>query len=402
MKTRTKMALGLLALAVAAPVFALMAAAPQRMIAEHNNFFATELYAKLSETDGNLFFSPHSISTALAMTYAGAEGATAEQMAAALRFTLPAERLHPAFGRLSGELMAPGQPYELAIANRLWGLHGMPFEEPFLATTREHYGAELVGVDFAGDAEGARRQINAWVAEQTRDKILDLIPPGVLDALTRLVLTNAIYFKGTWAAQFDPADTEEQPFHKADGSTVQAPLMFQKGKFRYHESPGEWQLVRLPYEGERLEMVVLLPAAESSVAALEASLGAAELDQWINSARRRDVKVWLPKFQMESMRMLSQPMTKLGMVDAFSNKDADFDGIAKGQSLYITAIIHKAFVDVNEEGTEAAAATAVVIGARSVPPPPAEFRADRPFLFLIRDAETGSLLFVGRVMDPTG
>ena len=367
-----------------------------------NAAFAFGLYRALSGSQtGNLFLSPASISTALAMTYGGARGRTAEQMAQALRYSLPQERLHPAFGAQRAQLLGGDRPYELAVANRLWGHVGFQFREAYLALTRAGYGAELARVDFIGETEKTRVAINDWVEEQTRDKIVDLIPPGVLTGDTRLVLTNAIYFKGKWASQFDVAHTRKQAFTRHDGGEVDVDLMHQTAEFAYLEQPGSFQLLALPYLGDRLEMLVLLPTAADGLSALEARIDAASLEQWLAAARRQEVRVWLPRFRLEVALQLNQPMKDLGMVDAFDSAAADFSGMTGSPGLFVSDILHKAFVDVNEEGTEAAAATAVVMAIESEHPPPPEFRADHPFLFLIRDRSTGTILFMGRLTDPS-
>jgi serpin B len=238
------------------------------------------------------------------------------------------------------------------------------------------------------------------VESKTQQKIKELIPQGVLTVLTRLVLANAIYFKGDWAVQFDGKATAKAPFHVAPGETVEAPLMSQKNQFGYAEL-GELQVLALNYKGKALSMVVLLPKKPDGLAALETSLTPANLEKWTRNLPAREVQVFLPKFKMTSQFRLNEKLRALGMTDAFDESKADFSGLdGRKQYLFITAVLHKAFVEVNEEGTEAAAATAVVIGLRSAPARPLVFRADHPFLFLIRDNRTGSILFLGRVVDP--
>jgi serpin B len=377
---------------------------PMDDLVRGNNRFAVELLGQVRDQPGNLFFSPSSISTALAMTYAGARHETARQMAETLHFTLPPDRLHPAFASLirSLESGASEGGYRLSVANRLWGPKGYHYRPDFLSITRDQYGAELAEVDFAA-SEQARQTINAWISEKTEGKILDLIPSGVLDALTRLVLTNAIYFKGTWSEPFPKALTQEAPFHLTRDETTKAPLMQRQGDLRFWAGEG-LKVVELPYAGGTLAMTVLLPDAIDGLPALEAGLTDEKLGRWLSGLRSRKVAVALPRFKMTSEFSLGQTLAKMGMPLAFDRNRADFSGITSVEPLYIAAVIHKAFVDVNEEGTEAAAATGVVMKTRAamVPQPIAVFRADHPFLFLIRDLKSGSILFLGRVVNPNG
>ncbi len=372
-----------------------------RLLVGVNNAFALNLYGKLKDQEGNLFFSPFSISTALAMTYAGARGETEAQMRKALHFYMGQRGLHPACKSLIEDLNARQKAggYELSVANALWGQKGYGFLKEFLDLTRENYGAGLNEVDFAGATEAARQGINKWAEDETRGKIKDLIPPGVLNALTRLVLTNAIYFKGNWASQFKKGDTQNAPFTLLDGKKVNVPMMQQTRKYPYLKTD-TFQALELPYVGEELSMVVLLPRKVDGLADFEKSLTHKGLTEWVEALRKEEVAVYLPKFKMTSSFSLSEVLQSLGMPDAFSLGLADFSGMTGNKDLFISAVIHKAFVDVNEEGTEAAAATAGVMALERVPAPPPVFRADHPFLFLIRDRRTGSILFMGRVVNP--
>lgn len=370
-----------------------------------NNQFALELYGKLREEKGNLFFSPYSISTALGMTYAGAKGDTAEEMAKTLHFALPSDKLHPTFAAI-GKALNSGDPkrgYRLSVANRLWGQRGYHFLPGFLALTRESYGAELAPVDFARQTEQSRRAINAWVEEKTQGKIKDLLQPGDLGAMTRLVLTNAIYFKGRWSSPFDKGATKEAPFHASANQDVRVPTMHRTSGLAYWAGDG-LKLVALPYGQGDLSMVILLPDQVDGLEALEARLTEKNLAKWLGGLRQNQVNVSLPRFAMTARFKLAEVLKAMGMKRAFSPGQSDFTGISTKGDLVLSDVIHQAFVDVNEEGTEAAAATAVVMrGAPSpIPPPPVEFRADHPFVFLIRDNATGSLLFVGRVTSPQG
>jgi serpin B len=372
-----------------------------RAVAGDNNRFAFDLYARLrTGQSGNLFFSPASLSTALAMTYAGARGQTAEQMAQVLHFAQPQEKLHPAFGELPRYwgVGAKERGYRLSVANRLWGQQGYHFLPGFLAVTREQYGAELAQIDFARQTELARRRINAWVEEQTQSKIRDLISPGVFGPLTRLVLTDAIYFKGDWAEPFRKEATQVAPFQISAGQKTDVPLMYRKDDFRYWAGDG-LKVLELPYGEGDLAMLVLLPEEIEGLSALEARLTTDNLARWQSGLRKQEVRVHLPRFALTSQFQLAGVLKAMGMTRAFTPGEADLSGMSSEEELFVSAVIHKAFVDVNEEGTEAAAATAIAIEARAAPREPTVF-CDHPFVFLIRDNRTGSILFLGRLMDP--
>ncbi len=389
-----------------------------------NTAFAFDLYARLKDLQdvrvagGNLFFSPYSISTALAMTACGARGETLTQMTSVLHFPAEATAMGAdsaakedasavmAFGQLQNRLQAEAEQggCQLHIANALWGQKGYYFLESFLLQTKVAYGAGFNEVDFR-QTEQARQIINAWVEKQTRDRIKDLIPRRVLDPLTTLVLTNAIYFKGDWAVQFKEENTSLADFFLAPAAAgaepnqVQVPMMYQKGTFAYAESE-EAQILSLPYKGKGLSMVVFLPKADSSLASFESGLDAERLESDLARLREREVEVYLPKFKMTCGTLaLGKTLIAMGMKNAFDPDVADFSGMDGTRRLFIGAVLHKAFVEVNEEGTEAAAATAVIM-VRSAAQMNPVFRADRPFLFLIRENQTGSILFMGRMMDP--
>jgi serpin B len=372
-------------------------------VVDGNNRFATGLYARLKDkTSGNLFFSPYSISTALAMTYAGAAGETQKQMAEVLHITVPESELHQAMARLRENLLADKKKgYQLRVANRLWGQKGYEFLPEFLQTTRKDYGAELGVLDFAQATETARREINGWVEKQTEHKIKDLLPPGTLDAMTRLVLTNAIYFKGNWQEQFEKDATEDAPFHVSADKDVVVPMMHQTERFGYRAADA-LQVLEMPYAKGELSMIVLLPKETEGLPRLEKKLTQANLQEWTQGLRRQKVIVYLPRFKMTSQFGLTDTLQAMGMRLAFEPGKADFSGMSRSEELFISAVIHKAFVDVNEEGTEAAAATGVAIAATAAPlqEEPPVFRADRPFVFLIRDNRTGSIVFMGRVTNP--
>lgn len=376
----------------------------EKAVANSCNAFATDLYGRLrSENSGNLFFSPYSVSVALAMTYAGAEGQTGEQMAKVLHFPLPAAKLHPAFSNLQKRMAFDGEtpPFQLRVANRLWGQKGFHFLPAFLKVTSDDYGAGLGLVDFK-QAEGARKTINSWIEEQTDRRIQDLLAPGVLDASTRLVLTNAIYFKARWEHEFGERATNDAPFHLPGRQEITAPLMHQQHRLRYGES-GDVQALELPYADDgTLSMLILLPKKIDGLSDLEKQLTGESLQKWSAGLKTRLVNVHLPKFKMISEFELGDVLSSMGMPLAFSDK-ADFSGMSAEEQLCFSAVIHKAFVDVNEEGTEAAAATALALRSatgRTRPEEPVEFRADHPFVFLIRDNRTDAVLFLGRLVNP--
>jgi serpin B len=367
-----------------------------------NNEFALDLYASLSHEEGNLFFSPYSISSALAMTYAGARGNTETQMAQTLHFKLGQELLHPLFAKLNKDLAADKtKGYQLNIANALWGQQGYKFLPAFLTLTEKSYGAGLKEVDFIKDTEGARKNINAWVEKETQDKIKELIKAGVLSDITRLVLTNAIYFKGGWHYQFNKEMTKEDSFTLLKGEKIKTPMMYQEQHFKYAEME-DAQIIELPYvTASALSMVIVLPKQIDGITNCEKAFNLKNIEQWLSKLYEKKVNVYLPKFKMDFGCELQDTLGRMGMPDAFDAKKADFSGLsAEKPGLYISKVIHKAFVDVNEEGTEAAAATAVVMTLGDAAHKEIEFRADHPFIFMIRDMRTGSILFIGRVIDP--
>ncbi len=370
-----------------------------------NTAFALDLYRLLAQQSGNLFYSPYSISLALAMTYAGARGQTEQQMAQAMHFNLPQADLHPAFNTLDQRLRpldakpveGEEQPFQLNIANSLWGQQDYEFLTEFLDTLAANYGAGMYRVDY-NQHENARLQINAWVEEQTRDKIKDLIQPGVLNPLTRLVLVNAIYFKGAWLNPFDKGATQPAEFNLLDGSRVSVEMMSQWDDMSYLRGE-DFAVVDLAYKGSPISMLIIVPD-EGKFAEIESALTPAQLESIRSGLGMASVKLSMPKFKFESSFGLSQALKDLGMPDAFDPNRADFSGMTEKPELFISDVVHKAFVDVNEEGTEAAAATAVVMEVMAMPLEEAELTIDRPFLFLIHDRSNGSVLFLGRVVDP--
>jgi serpin B len=374
--------------------------------AEGNTAFAVDLYHVLSTKTGNLFFSPYSISVALAMTSAGAAGDTASQMANALRFGLPPAQLHPAFNAYEQDLetraqaSSEGTPFELSIANSLWGQEGFEFTPAFLNLLAENYGAGMRLVDFVQDTEGARLAINAWVSDETRGRIEDLIPQGVLDGMTRLVLANAIYFKAGWLYGFNKDLTAPEPFHRLDGTTLEIPMMHQSESFAYLRGTN-YQALQLPYQTGDLSMLIVLPD-EAQFDDVESALSPGLLQEIAAGISPASADVSLPKFSYDSSFELNAALQALGMADAFDPARADFSGMDGARDLYIGDVLHKAFVAVDEDGTEAAAATAVIMKLTSaMPGEPVLFKADRPFLYLVLDTQTGSVLFLGRVVDPS-
>lgn len=393
--------LSLIMMLVCGPSFALPSPdvtnrADLAAVVKGNNTFAFDLYSSVAAEKGNLFFSPYSVSTALAMTYAGARRETARQMEQTLHFDLAATKLNAGFSELMEQFNVADQGYQLAVANALWGQQGTEFCPEFIAITKKYYDAGFRQVDYINNTEAARQTINKWVETKTKQKIVELLEPGILDYLTRLVLTNAIYFKGKWEVLFNPEQTKEAPFMVSNEAKPNVPLMYQFGEFKYGMTD-QLQIVELPYQGSDLVMDILLPTSKSDLGKLESGLQFADFQALLAKMSMREVAVFLPRFKIEKAISLGDYLQGLGMKDAFDPYKADFSGIAK-LVLYISHVIHKAFVEVNEEGTEAAAATAVVMRKESISP---VFRADHPFLFLIRDLRSGSILFMGRMVDPS-
>jgi serpin B len=373
-----------------------------QLFADASNRFAIDLHARLPR-EGSLVYSPASISMALAMTYAGAEGATETEMRDVMHFGDDADAIHGSAASVLAD-WNEREGYELAIANRLFAEESFTFEEPFLALTRDRYGAGLDEVSFIEQPEAARVRINTWAAEQTHDRIRDLVPPGALDGSTRLVLTNAIYLNAEWAHPFTREATREEDFFAPSG-TVRAAMMHQTTEVRHAELDGA-QVLELPYRGGELAMWVALPNERDGIAALESSLDADRFARWESALSPRRVQIALPKARIDPPQPidLAAVLASMGMDDAFDPDRADFSAMSTADELFISAVFHKAFAAIDEKGTEAAAATAVVMTVRSMPlvqPPDVVFTADHPYLFFIRDVRNGAMLFVGRVMDPS-
>jgi len=379
-------------------------AAQTQSLTDGNTAFALELFSQIKSTPGNVFFSPYSISTCLAMVYAGAHGDTEEQLARVLHFQGNQAQIHSSFAGLQNQLNEASKQnrIELKIANAHWTQKGYPFLPAFLEIAKGEYQANVNQADFNTDGERARIEINQWVAESTKDKIQNLLPPGSLHSLTRMIVANAIYFKGLWTKPFDKAKTSNQPFYLPSGDQVAIPLMHHIDNVRYTEN-GEFQAVELSYKSDELSMVGLLPREKDGCAKLESRLTPALLSQALSQMKQQRVEIFLPRFKLESNLNLNDTLVRMGMTDAFGSK-ADFSAMDGSRLLYISGVFHKAWGEVNEEGTEAAAATAVAVAGRAIsqpPPPPPIFRADHPFIFFIRDIRSGSLLFLGRFATPT-
>lgn len=394
---------------------------------EGNTAFAFKLYDLLNGGEGNLFFSPFSISTCLAMAYAGARGNTETQMSQVLHFSKNQSHLHSDFGGLHRQLLEAAKPkviqiqrrswpshparteeyvqppgIQLDIINGLWAQEGHPFVPAFLKIATEDYQASVKQADFKTEAAAVTEEINRWVAEKTCDKIQNMLPPGSVNLLTRLVLANAIYFKGAWASPFKERFTSLQPFLLSTFRQTEVQLMERTDDFKYCENK-DLQAVELPYRGVDLSMVILLPRRTNGCRQLEQQLSPTMLSATLGQMIKQKVQLYLPRFKVESGFELGATLAKMGMPDAFS-PNADFSGLDGTRDLFISDVFHKAWGKINEEGTEATAATAapVALGIDESPPtPPPVFRADHPFLFLIRDVRSGTLLFIGRLTDPS-
>jgi len=383
------------------------AGAPGTLAGDHG--FATALYARLAAAPGNLLVSPASLRVALGMAYAGARGATATQMGRTLGLAsgdAAHDELSAQLARWAAEAAAfdaapdaDGQVC-LRVANRLWGQRGYAFLEPFLVELADRYGAPLGALEFQQAPELSRAAINRWVGEQTADKIKELLAPGTITAQTRLVLTSALYFLAAWRSPFTASRTRPGPFFTG-GAEVEAPLMTQTATFPHAVIPGG-QLLELAYGAGQHVMNIVLPDARDGLAELERAIGRGALAGWLGGLAPGRVAVTLPRFRFGTRLALQPALEALGMVDAFRASAADFAAIEPRRELYISHVVQQAMIDVTEQGTEAAAATAVVMMGRAMMATPTVFRADHPFVFLIRDARSGAIVFLGRLVDPTG
>lgn len=374
-----------------------------KTLVKENTATAVELYQKLSPQEGNLFFSPYSLSVALSMTYGGARGDTQTQMAHALHFSLLSQLSTPPFAELDAslaEIQKDGN-VTLGLANSIWPSTEYKLLETYTSLLKTSYGASVTPVDYK-KTEEARTTINRWVETKTQNKIKNLIRPNDLSIYTRLTLVNAIYFKGAWNKAFDPAKTHPVDFHVSPNVQVIAPMMELESEFAYAELDS-LQALELPYKGEALSMLILLPKESVPISTVESQISVEKLAEWKAALARKQVKVSLPKFTLTwGTVKLNDTLKAMGMTDAFELSKADFSGMSgNSRGLAIGAVLHKAFIDVSEEGTESAAATAVVmVRAAAMEAPIPSFKADRPFLFLIQDNRTGTILFMGRVTNP--
>jgi serpin B len=367
-----------------------------------NNQFAVDLYRALQVRPGNVSMSPASISTALALAYEGARSSTAEEMAKALHYPADRAAMREGFQALLARMNRdePGCPYKLKAANSLWGQAGESFLPDYLRVVSNIYGGDLTSVNFRSDANDACRQINAWVDDKTEHLITQLISPRDVVPGTSLVLVNTLYFKGAWLSPFEKSLTTPADFHPASGSTVSVPTMRQTHPFRYAENKIE-QILEMPYRGDDYAMLFVLPRQIDGLGVLEKSLSTERVAGWVKSLGTQRVAVELPKFKLTSRAELSKTLAALGMPTAFT-PSADFSGITSRRDLFISAVVHQVVVNMDEEGTEAAAATGVMMARTAFRPMPIPvFRADHPFLYMIRDVKTGSILFIGRVVDPS-
>ena len=366
--------------------------------ADGSNQFAVDFYLEIKDSGENIFFSPFSISTAFAMAYEGAKGNTSRQMEDVFYFEDDYIERTASYAAIHNIINAKSKKYELHTANALWAEQNYTFLENYTSTIRNYYGGNTTNMDFINNAEQSRQEINRWVEEKTKEKIKDLLPAGSINYLTRLVLTNAIYFKGEWVKKFDKDDTKDMPFKVDSETEVTVPMMKLSGenaRFNYAETEN-MQILEMMYDGGNLSMLVLLP--RENLDEIEPELSAENLAKWKSMMRERKIDVYFPKFRLETEYSLPGTLQDMGMTDAFSWPEADFSGMDGGRNLFISGAFHKAFIEVNEEGTEAAAATAIVMTMGMAFPN--EFRADHPFIFIIQEKTTGSILFMGRMSNP--
>jgi len=371
-------------------------------VAEANNLFAFDLYSQYKSNEGNIFYSPYSISTAVAMVYEGAKGQTASEIAKVFYFPLDNEARRNGFKSQYENINQPNQAFKLSTANALWVEKTYSLSPDYLSITSQYYDGNITNLDFKTDSENSRIIINDWIEGKTNDKIKDLIPSGAVGESTRLVLTNAVYFLGNWTNKFTEEATSEQDFRITSSNIIKAQTMHQTNYFNYAEDKG-MQALEMNYRGDKLSMIVLLPTA-SDTKALESLLTPEKLKDIRSKLSSNEVQVSLPKFKFETKYFMADTLKEMGMPTAFKGGIADFSGMSGSKDLYIGSVIHQAYVAIDEDGTEAAAATAVIMETTSIPPQdkpkPKIFKADHPFIFLIQDKETGTILFMGRVNNP--
>ena len=385
-----------------------------QQVVDANNQFAFDLYSELDKSEqGNIFYSPHSISAALAMTYEGGKGQTADEMKSVFHFP-ESNVLRPNFAAIYNDINQGNKAYELRTGNALWVQNDFPFLEDYTSRVEKYYGGKAANLDFVSETEKSRQTINSFIEQQTNNKIKDLIPAGFINSMTRLVLTNAIYFKGTWEWEFDKSDTRDQDFKITPNNIVKTPMMYMdpdKARFNYADLD-ELQILELPYKGEKISMLILLPkqgedfdretgeVIKSEYTLEDIELSSEKLNEYRSQMKETKLdSISLPKFEFDTKYFMKDTLSNLGMSTAFSG-GADFSGMTGNKDLFISFVIHQAYVKVDEKGTEAAAATAVGMELNSAMPRNF-FRADHPFIFIIQEKETGNILFMGRVTDPT-
>lgn len=371
------------------------------LLVRNNNLFALELYRRVRVDGKNIFYCPFSISAALAMTYAGARNETEKQMSRVLHFDTDQDRFHQDYKELLKHLgsVEKKDSLEMSLSNSMWAQKDYPFLSSYIDLVKKYYKAKLTNVDFKADLNNSRLAINKWVDAETNGKIKDLLAENSLSDLTRLVLVNAIYFKGAWEKVFREQDTKTNTFITAGAVNVTADFMYMESKFACTETEA-LQVLELPYAGKNVSMLIFLPKATDGIASLEKGFSIDNYYSWTAGLKLQPAKIYIPKFKMTAEFELSDALKQLGMTDAFS-LNADFSGMTGTRDLEIDKVIHKAFIDVNEKGTEAAAATAVVIREKSMPANQMIFRADHPFMFVLRDNATNNILFIGKVADPS-
>lgn len=377
-------------------------------VVEANNLLSIDFYDKYKLKDGNLFFSPYSILSALAMTYEGAKGQTAEEMQSVLHLPSDKETVRTDFMEIFSEINKEDKSYQLTTANSLWAQENYPFKENYFEVVDEYYSGNVTNLDFKTETEKSRVTINNWVEEKTNDKIKELLPktPQVITPNTKLVLTNTIYFKADWQNKFNIRNTKDKEFKLSDGTSKDVETMHQMDDFNYGENK-DLQILEMDYQGDDLSMLVILPK-ENNLSSIEELINTENLNNWKKEMSSEKVRLSIPKFKFEKKYFMSKDLKEMGMISAFNSSWADFTGMWNKQNdenLYISEVIHQTFIDVAEEGTEAAAATAVVMNESTsiggTTTEPKIFTADHPFIFLIQQKDTGNILFMGRVSDPS-
>ncbi|PIS30093.1 hypothetical protein COT42_03685 [Candidatus Saganbacteria bacterium CG08_land_8_20_14_0_20_45_16] len=367
-----------------------------------NNLFSFDLYATLKKEPGNLFFSSYSIFTALGMIYGGADGETAEQLRHGLKLLTP--DIHGSLGNLQTTLNLSNDNYQLSVVNGLWGQCGYVFKRSFFDLMKETYQAEVSQVDFTKDKNAVCRQINDWIGQKTKGKITNVLTPDTINSLTRLILANAIYFKANWEDEFGKGLTRNEPFYLLTGDDVEVPIMHRTSYYKYFEND-QLQVLELPYKNDELSMLVILPREKKGLSQIETIFNASSWVKWLSGLQSELVAVSLPKFKLTDSFELREPLADLGIKDVFSQSAANLTKMSNEREIFFSAVIHKTYIDVDEEGTEATAVTVamMVAGAHAMPGKPLEpkvFKADHPFLFVIRHNKEGTILFIGRMVNP--